>query len=110
MDNFNPSDKSKGVGDTIAKVTHFFGLDKVADAVAKMAGAEGCGCDERRQLLNDLFPYDGKIRYFEVKQSFNFANVDYFKGQRVEVNKNHSLYGGVISLVRDGMIEEIIKQ
>ena len=49
--------ESKGLGDTIAKITHATGLDKVADAVAKMAGKEDCGCGRRRQTLNELFPY-----------------------------------------------------
>jgi len=66
MEGFDPKQDSQGLGDTIAKVTSFFGIDKVADAVAKLAGAEGCGCNERRQLLNDLFPYEGKTRKFKV--------------------------------------------
>ena len=55
MEGFDPKQPSQGLGDTIAKVTHFFGIDKVADAVAKIAGAEGCGCAERQQMLNELF-------------------------------------------------------
>jgi hypothetical protein len=101
--------ESKGLGDTVAKITNFFGIDKVADAVAKMAGAPGCGCNERRQLLNDLFPYDGKIRYFKVLNSFTWSNDEYFKGQIVEVNKKHPLYGGIITLVKENNLEEIIK-
>jgi hypothetical protein len=57
MENFNPKQKSKGFGDTIAKITHATGLDKVADKVAKMAGKEDCGCGRRRQILNEIFPY-----------------------------------------------------
>ena len=57
MNDFNPKEKSKGLGDTIAKITHATGLDKVADAVAKAAGAEDCGCNKRRKTLNEIFPY-----------------------------------------------------
>jgi hypothetical protein len=57
MKNFDPKQKSTGLGDTIAKVTHATGLDKVADKVAKMAGKEDCGCGRRRQTLNEIFPY-----------------------------------------------------
>lgn len=57
MDNFNPKQKSKGFGDTIAKITHATGLDKVADKVAKMAGKDDCGCGRRREVLNEVFPY-----------------------------------------------------
>ena len=57
MNDFNSKEKSKGLGDTIAKITHATGLDKVADAVAKAAGAEDCGCNKRRKTLNEIFPY-----------------------------------------------------
>lgn len=50
--------ESKGLGDTIAKVTHAVGLDKVAESVAHAVGKEDCGCNKRRQKLNDLFPYN----------------------------------------------------
>lgn len=109
MEGHDIKQESKGLGDTIAKITNFLGIDKVADAVAKLAGAEGCGCNERRQMLNDLFPYDGTIRYFSVKRQFNWQGTDYFEGQRVEVTKSHPLFDGVIILVRDGALEEIIK-
>lgn len=49
--------KSKGLGDTIAKATHAVGLDKVVESVAKAVGKEDCGCNKRREMLNDLFPY-----------------------------------------------------
>ena len=49
--------ESKGFGDTIAKVTNALGLDKVAESVAKAVGKEDCGCNKRKQRLNDMFPY-----------------------------------------------------
>lgn len=49
--------ESKGLGDTIAKVTNALGIDKLAEATAKAMGKEDCGCSKRRQKLNDLFPY-----------------------------------------------------
>ena len=45
--------KSKGLGDTIEKITTATGIKKVVKAVM----GEDCGCDDRRDLLNDLFPY-----------------------------------------------------
>ncbi len=51
----NPTKKkSKGLGDTIAKVTKATGIDK---AVKFIAG-EDCGCNERKEKLNKLFPYN----------------------------------------------------
>lgn len=49
--------ESKGLGDTIAKVTNALGIDKVAESVAHAMGKEDCGCGKRREKLNDLFPY-----------------------------------------------------
>lgn len=51
------SEESTGLGDTIAKVTHAVGLDKVAESVAKAVGKDDCGCNKRREKLNELFPY-----------------------------------------------------
>tara|TARA_R110000822_G_scaffold32783_1_gene93932 strand:+ start:782 stop:1168 length:387 start_codon:yes stop_codon:yes gene_type:complete len=57
MEEESIKEKSKGFGDTIAKLTHATGLDKVADKIAKMAGKEDCGCGRRREILNELLPY-----------------------------------------------------
>lgn len=51
------SQKSKGLGDTIAKVTKATGIDKVAEGVAKAMGKEDCGCGKRQDKLNEMFPY-----------------------------------------------------
>jgi hypothetical protein len=107
MEGFDPKQQSSGVGDTIAKITNFLGIDKVADAVAKIAGAEGCGCNERRQYLNELFPYDDKVRKFKVLKQVQFNGTTYFEGQEIEVTKKHPIFPIVIALVTDKMIEEI---
>jgi hypothetical protein len=49
--------KSKGLGDTIAKVTSATKLDKLAEKIAHIAGYEDCGCSKRQETLNKLFPY-----------------------------------------------------
>ena len=54
------SDKSKGIGDDIAKLTKATGLDKLAKKVL----GDDCGCDERRNQLNQLFPRFKNIRQF----------------------------------------------
>lgn len=45
--------KSKGLGDTVEKVFKATGVDKVA----KWILGEDCGCEERKQTLNKMFPY-----------------------------------------------------
>ena len=49
--------KSKGLGDTIAKITKATGIKKVVDKVAKATGKD-CGCGKRQDTLNRLFPYN----------------------------------------------------
>ena len=107
MEGFDPKQESKGFGDTIAKVTSFFGIDKVAEAVAKLAGAEDCGCNERREMLNELFPYEDKTRKFKVLKQFNWEGVSYFEGQEITINNKHHLFPGILALATDKMIEEI---
>jgi hypothetical protein len=46
--------ESKGLGDTIAKVTKASKIDKLVKFIA----GEDCGCDERQELLNKTFAYD----------------------------------------------------
>jgi hypothetical protein len=107
MEGFDPKQKSQGLGDTIAKVTNFFGIDKVADAVAKLAGAEGCGCNERREMLNELFPYEDKIRKFKVLKSFVWGDEKYFEGQVIDITKKDPVHHAVIILVKEGTLEEL---
>ena len=45
--------KSKGLGDTIAKVTKATGIE----AVVKKVAGEDCGCKQRQERLNIMFPY-----------------------------------------------------
>ena len=49
--------KSKGLGDTVAKITKATGIKKVVDTVAKATGKD-CGCGKRQDTLNRLFPYN----------------------------------------------------
>lgn len=51
---------SRGLGDTIAKLTKALGIDVVAEKVAKAAGKEDCGCKRRQEKLNELVPYKNK--------------------------------------------------
>jgi hypothetical protein len=64
--------KSKGLGDTIAKITEATGIDKLVKFIA----GEDCGCDERKEKLNKLFPYAKPLCLTE--NEFNTLDV-YFK-------------------------------
>ena len=49
--------KSKGLGDTIAKITKATGIKKVVDTVSKVT-KKPCNCGKRQETLNRLFPYN----------------------------------------------------
>ena len=49
--------KSKGLGDSIAKITKATGLNSLAQMGANMLGKKDCGCNKRKETLNKVFPY-----------------------------------------------------
>lgn len=44
---------SRGLGDTVAKITHATGIDRAVKAVF----GPDCGCAERQAAANKFFPY-----------------------------------------------------
>ena len=48
--------QDKGLGDTIERFTTATGVKKVAETISKKMG-KPCGCGERRDTLNRIFPY-----------------------------------------------------
>lgn len=67
----NIDNKSKGVGDTIAKITKATGVDKLVKFIA----GEDCGCSERQEKLNELFNYKNVNCISE--EDYNYVK-DYF--------------------------------
>ena len=51
--------KSKGLGDTIEKITTATGIKKIVKTVNNITGKD-CGCDKRKKKLNKWFPYKNK--------------------------------------------------
>mgnify|MGYP003670231891 FL=1 len=49
--------KSKGLGDSIEKITKATGIKKVVDTVSKVVKKD-CGCTARKDALNRIFPYN----------------------------------------------------
>ena len=49
-------ERSKGLGDTIEKIAHAVGADKVAQVIEKIT-KKPCGCNKRKDALNNAFPY-----------------------------------------------------
>jgi hypothetical protein len=49
--------KSKGLGDTVEKFTKATGIKQVVEKVSQATGTD-CGCGQRRDTLNRIFPYN----------------------------------------------------
>ena len=62
--------KSKGLGDSIEKALKATGIDKVAKKVL----GDDCGCEERKQALNKMFPY-AKVRQFTEDEMSIYESV-----------------------------------
>jgi len=52
--------KSRGLGDSIEKVTKATGLKSLTDIASKAIGYTECGCNKRKAWLNKQFPYKRK--------------------------------------------------
>lgn len=48
----------KGLGDVIENITEATGIKKAVKAIA----GDNCGCEERKQFLNKLFPIGPRVR------------------------------------------------
>ena len=48
--------ESKGLGDTIEKITTATGIKKIVQKIATTTKKD-CGCDRRKEALNKAFPY-----------------------------------------------------
>jgi len=128
MNDFDPKEKSKGFGDTIAKITNATGLDKVADAVAKAAGAEDCGCNRRRKTLNEIFPYTKKLNQkqphinikpldkiigeYEVIQEIHctlpqLGKTTFNKGSILLIDTEHPLYKDILFYYKNNIIKKL---
>lgn len=52
--------KSKGLGDTIEKITKVTGIKAITEAVSKVT-KKPCGCNKRKEALNERFPYTNSL-------------------------------------------------
>ena len=64
--------QSKGLGDTIAKITKATGIDKVVKFIA----GEDCGCDERQERFNKEYKYKNVrcLKEDDYKYLTNFSS------------------------------------
>jgi hypothetical protein len=84
MSNLNNTNKqttrrkqSKGLGDTIEKVTRATGIKKAVE----WAFGEDCGCEERKEKLNKLFSYSKEPKCMNETEYYWWGN---FKSVQTE--------------------------
>jgi len=51
-----PPSKSRGLGDTIEKITKATGIKSIVEGAARVVKKD-CGCGKRKDTLNKMFPY-----------------------------------------------------
>ena len=102
----NHEKQSKGLGDSISKITKATGIKKVVEKFTPEG--KDCGCDKRQEKLNDIFPYQ-KPECLE-EDEFNYL-YDYFtKGvntitpdvQRRMVEINNRVFGEKVQITACG--------
>ena len=77
--------ESKGLGDTIEKITTATGIKKLVEWVA----GEDCGCDKRKEKLNKMFPYKAKDCLTETE--YKWAD-NYFSSFRNTISRDDQRY------------------
>ena len=86
--------QSKGLGDDIEKITEATGIKKIVE----WAWGQDCGCTERKEKLNKMFPYYKKPECLKQKE-YTFLDRIYKANTRVlsrEDNKElHRVYNRV---------------
>ena len=63
--------KSRGLGDTITKITEATGIKTLVEKTTELLGIEDCGCSRRADTLNQLFPYTQGVEQPIIEQNIN---------------------------------------
>ena len=74
--------ESKGLGDRIDKITTATGIKKVVKWIA----GEDCGCEQRKEKLNKLFPYSTNQKCLN-EQEYNWLD-GYMKEYRSVISRD----------------------
>jgi len=71
-----PKKNNRGLGDTVASITKAIGIDKLMP--------DDCGCDKRRDILNNLLPYKNKLSRCLTDEEYQWYS-EYLKRKSVKV-------------------------
>jgi hypothetical protein len=106
--------KSKGFGDTVEKFTEATGIKKVVKWIA----GEDCGCDKRKEKLNQMFKYKSnpqclnESEYNYLKDFFKVAKQTLKQEEQREILKiSNRVFNEKIEMSSCGScVRELIKQ
>ena len=106
--------KSKGLGDSIEKFTEATGIKKVVKWIA----GEDCGCDKRKEKLNQMFKYKSNTQclneseYNYLKDFFKVAKQTLKQEEQREILKiSNRVFNEKIEMSSCGScVRELIKQ
>lgn len=77
--------KSKGLGDDIEKVTKKTGVKKAVDWFSEKTGVD-CGCEKRKEKLNELFRYKRNVACMNKEQFDRWSSLKKkYKGKITQI-------------------------
>jgi hypothetical protein len=89
--------ESKGLGDTVEKILDKTGIGKIA----KFILGEDCKCDERKEKLNKMFPYQKPLCLTEDEYDY-LTNYFATCGNSIKVSQQEMLLKIFNRVMRDG--------
>jgi hypothetical protein len=89
--------ESKGLGDTIDKITTATGIKRLVKFIA----GEDCGCNERKEKLNKMFPYQKPLCLTEDEYDY-LTNYFATCGNSIKVSQQEVLLKIFNRVMRDG--------
>ena len=112
IEDFDSNAPSRGLGDTIAKITHATGIAKAVDVITEALGIEDCGCSDRHRWLNGAVPYNTEANspqiydrstatpaeegiyevLHEIHASKAGQKINYYIGEKVFLTQENLLY------------------
>jgi hypothetical protein len=124
---FDPNAPSRGLGDTIAKITYATGINKAVEVVTEALGIEDCGCNSRHEWANDFLPYNVEANspqiydhstatpaeegIYEVLHEIHASKAgqkyNYKIGEKILINESHLLYSDWPYYILIGAVKKI---
>ena len=91
--------KSKGLGDTIDKVTKATGIKAVVDVISEVTGIN-CGCEERKEALNKLWTYKKVECINETDMLYlnDFFKLEHYQITIIQQTKLKAIYKNIFGV------------